>query len=217
MPPSLRLPILSSSNTSNYILITLNPHILHASFTKLSTLKIGDNPYINLSHSLCTSVQILRTSILPIHIGITNRHGSMPSSYKIKTIAILGFSTSIIPWILQTSPSSSSNGGTTMVVMLTTSKNILWLKIVISISKIIFNQPLLNENFLFSFFVQNFLFHGYVHGSMIIIYKTNIQYLFANSKSNGGIPLQLSPKALNYTHTRVCVCVCVCVCVVSWI
>jgi hypothetical protein len=105
-----------------------------------------------------------------------------------------------------------------MVVMLTTSKNILWLKIVISISKIIFNQPLLNENFLlFSFFVQNFLFHGYVHGSMIIIYKTDIQYLFANSKSNGGIPLQLSPKVLNYTHTRVCVCVCVCVCVVSWI
>jgi hypothetical protein len=37
-----------------------------------------------------------RTSILPIHIGITNRHGSMPSSYKIKTIAILGFSTSIV-------------------------------------------------------------------------------------------------------------------------
>jgi hypothetical protein len=72
-----------------------------------------------------------------------------------------------------------------MVVMLTTSKNILWLKIVTSISKIIFNQPLLNESFLlFSFFVQNFLFHGYVHGSMIIIYKTDIQYLFANLKSN---------------------------------
>ena len=42
-------PILSSSNTSNYILITLNQHILHASFTRLSTLKIGDNLYINLS------------------------------------------------------------------------------------------------------------------------------------------------------------------------
>jgi len=96
MPPSLRLPILSSSNTSNYILIILNPHILHASFTKLFTLKIGGNPYINLSPSPYTSVQILRTSILPIHIGITNKHGSMPSSYKITTIAILGFSTSII-------------------------------------------------------------------------------------------------------------------------
>jgi len=96
MPPSLILPILSSSNTSNYILITLNPYILHASFTKLFTLKIGGNPYINLFHSPYTSVQILRTSILPIHIGITHRHGSMPSSYKITTIAILGFSTSII-------------------------------------------------------------------------------------------------------------------------
>jgi len=96
MPPSLRLSILSSSNTSNYILIILNPHILHASFIKLFTLKIGGNPYINLSPSPYTSVQILRTSILPIHIGITNKHGSMPSSYKITTIAILGFSTSII-------------------------------------------------------------------------------------------------------------------------
>ena len=198
MPPSLRLPILSSSNTSNYILITLNRHILHASFTKLSTLKIRDNPYINLSPSPYTSVQTPRTSILPIRIGITNRHGSMPSSNKIKTIVILGFSTSIVLWILQTSPSGSSNGGTTMVVMLTTSKNIIWLKMVTSISKIIFNQFLLKGSFLpFSFSVQNFLFHGYVRGSMFIIYKTDIQYMFANSKSNGGIPLQLSPKVPN--------------------
>jgi len=87
---------MSSSNTSNYILIILNWHILHASFIKLSTLKIGDNPYINLSPSPYTSVQTPKTSILPIHIGITNRHGSMPFSYKIKTIAILGFSTSIV-------------------------------------------------------------------------------------------------------------------------
>ena len=36
-----------------------------------------------------------------------------------------------------------------------------------------------------------------VHGSMIIIYKTDIQYLFASSKSSGGIPLQLSPKVQN--------------------
>jgi hypothetical protein len=85
-----------------------------------------------------------------------------------------------------------------MVVMLTTSKNILWLKIVTSISKIIFNHFLLKRSFLpFSFSVQNFLFHGYVHGSMIIIYKTDIQYLFTNSKSNNGIPLQLSPKLPN--------------------
>ena len=57
MLPSLRLPTLSSSNTSNYISITLNRYILHASFTKLSILKIGDNPYINLSPSPYTSVQ----------------------------------------------------------------------------------------------------------------------------------------------------------------
>jgi hypothetical protein len=62
-----------------------------------------------------------------------------------------------------------------LVVMLTTSKNILWLKMVTSISKIIFNQLLLKGSFLpFSFSVQIFLFHGYVHGSMIIISKTNI-------------------------------------------
>jgi len=108
----------------------------------------------------------------------------------ILAIAILGFSISIVSWILQTSPSGSSNGGTTMVVMLTTSKNILWLKMATYISKIIFNQLLLKGSFLpSSFSVQNFLFHGYVHGSMIIIYKTDIQYLFANSKSNGRIPL----------------------------
>jgi hypothetical protein len=41
------------------------------------------------------------------------------------------------------------------------------------------------------------LFHEYVRDSMNIIYKTKIQYLFANSKSNGGIPLQLSPKVPN--------------------
>jgi hypothetical protein len=77
-----------------------------------------------------------------------------------------------------------------MVVMLTTSKNTLWLKMVTSISKIIFNQFLLKGSFLpFLFYVQMFLFHGYVRSSMIIIYKTDIQYLFANSKSNGGIPL----------------------------
>jgi len=82
--------------------------------------------------------------------------------------------------------------------MLTTSKNILWLKMVTSISKIIFNQFLMKGSFLpFSFSVQMFLFYGYVRGSMIIIYKTDIQYLFANSKSNGGIPLQLSPKVPN--------------------
>jgi len=154
MPPSLRLPILSSSNISNYILITLNRHILHASFTRLSTLKIGDNPYINLSPSPYTSVQTPRTSIPHIHIRSTSRHGSMPSSYKIKTITIPGFSTSTVSWILQTSPSGSSNGGTTMVVMLTTSKNIIWLKMVTSISKIISNQFLLKGSFFpFSFFV----------------------------------------------------------------
>jgi len=80
-----------------------------------------------------TSVQTPMTSILPICIGFTNRHGSMTSSYKIKTITILGFSTFIVSWILQTSPSGSSNGRTTMVVMLTTSKNILWLKMIIYI------------------------------------------------------------------------------------
>jgi len=198
MLPSLRLLILSSSNTSNYILITLNRHILHASFTRLSTLKIGDNLYINLSPSPYTSVQTPRTSILPIHIGITNMHGSMISSYKIKTIVILGFSTSIASWILQTSPYGSSNGGTTMVVMLTTSKNILWLKMVTFTSKITSNQFFLKGSFLpFSFSVQIFLFHEYVRDSMNIIYKTKIQYLFANSKSNGGIPLQLSPKVPN--------------------
>jgi hypothetical protein len=69
---------------------------------------------------------------------------------------------------------------------------------VTSISKIIFNQPLLKGSFLpFSFSVQNFLFHGYVLGSMTIIYKTDIQYLFGNSKLNGGIPLQLSLKVPN--------------------
>jgi hypothetical protein len=85
-----------------------------------------------------------------------------------------------------------------LVVMLTTSKNILWLKMVTSISKIIFSQLLLKGSFLpFSFSVQSFLFHGYVHGSMIIISKTDIQYLFANSKSNGGIPLHPNLKVPN--------------------
>jgi len=88
-------------------------------------------------------------------------------------------------------PSGSSNGGTNMVVMLTTLKNILWLKMVTSISIIISNQFLLKGSFLpFVFSVQNFLFDAYVRGSKIIIYKIGIQYLFANSKSNGGIPLQ---------------------------
>ena len=194
MPQSLRLPILSSSN---FILITLNRYILHVSFTKSFTLKIGDNPYINLSPSPYSSVQTPRTLILPIRTGITNRHGSMPSYYKIQTIVILGFSTSIMTWILQTFPSSSSNGGTTMVVMLTTSNTILWLKMVTFISKIIFNQLLLKGSSLpFLFLVQIFLCRGYVHGSMIIIYKMDIQYLFVNSKSNGGILLQLSPNKL---------------------
>jgi len=89
--------------------------------------------YIHTHTHTHTSAQAPRTSILPIHIRITNRHGSMTSSYKIKTIAIFGFSTSIVSWILQISPSGSSNGGTTMVVMLTTSKNILWLKMIIYI------------------------------------------------------------------------------------
>jgi hypothetical protein len=41
-----------------------------------------------------------------------------------------------------------------MVVMLTTSKNIIWLKMVTSISKIISNQFLLKGSFFpFSFFV----------------------------------------------------------------
>ena len=71
-------------------------------------------------------------------------------------------------------------------------------KMVTSISKIIFNQLLLKGSFLpFSFYVQSFLFHGYVHGSMIIISKMDVQYLFANSKSNGGIPLQLNLKVPN--------------------
>ena len=155
MPPSLTLPTFSSSNTSNYIQITLTQHILHASFAKLSILKIWDNPYINLSPSLYTSIQITKISIAPIRIGITNKHGSMPSSYKIKTIAILGFSTSIMSWILQISLFGSSNGGSILVVMLTTSKAILWLRKVTSISKIIFDQLLLKGSFLpFSFFVS---------------------------------------------------------------
>jgi len=69
---------------------------------------------------------------------------------------------------------------------------------VIYISKTISNQLPLKESFLPSLSsVQNFLFRGYVHDSLIIIYKTDIQYLFANSKSSGGIPLQLSPKVQN--------------------
>ena len=143
MPQSLRLLILSNSNTSNFIPITLNRHILHVSFTKSFTLKTGVNPYINLFSSPYTFVQTPKTSIPHIRTGITNRHGSMPSSYKIQTIVILGSSTSIMTWILQTSPSGSSNVGTTMVVVLTTSKTILWLKTATSISKIIFNQLLL--------------------------------------------------------------------------
>jgi hypothetical protein len=85
-----------------------------------------------------------------------------------------------------------------LAVMLTTSKTILWLRMVISISKLIFNQFLLKGSFLlFLFFVQSFLFHGYVHGSTITISKTVIQYLFTNSKSNGGIPWQLNLKVPN--------------------
>jgi hypothetical protein len=57
MQPSFKLPILSSSNTLNYILIALNPHILHISFTKLFTLKIGGNLNINLSPFPYTSIQ----------------------------------------------------------------------------------------------------------------------------------------------------------------
>jgi len=97
MQLSLKLPILSNSNTSNYILITLNQRTLHALFTKSSTLKIGDNPCINLSPSPYNTAQAPKTSIPPTHIGITNMHGLMPSSYKIKIIAILGSSTFTIP------------------------------------------------------------------------------------------------------------------------
>jgi len=111
--------------TWNYILITLHQHTLYALFTKSSTLKIGDNPCINLSPSPSNTAQAPKTSIPPTHIGITNRHGLMPSSYKIKIIVILGSSTSTIPWILQISPSGSCNGGTFMVVMLITLMNIL--------------------------------------------------------------------------------------------
>jgi hypothetical protein len=67
-----------------------------------------------------------------------------------------------------------------------------------SISKIIFNQLLSKGSFPPSlFFVQNFLFPGYVHGSMITIFKTDIQFLFVNSKLNNEIPLQLNPKVPN--------------------
>jgi hypothetical protein len=54
--------------------------------------------------------------------------------------------------ILQTSPSGSSNGGTILVVMLTPSKTILWLRMVIFISKLIFNQLLLRGSFLLFLF-----------------------------------------------------------------
>jgi hypothetical protein len=91
------LPILSNSNTSNYILITLNPHTLPALFTKSSTLKIGDNPCINLSPYPYNTAQAPKISIPPTHIGITKRHDLMPSSYKIKIIVILGSSTFTIP------------------------------------------------------------------------------------------------------------------------
>jgi hypothetical protein len=73
---------------------------------------------------------------------------------------------------------------------------------VICISKTISNQLPLKESFLPSSSVQNFLFRGYVHGSLIIIYKTDIQCLFANSKSSGGIALQLNPKSSKLAVTE---------------
>jgi len=49
----------------------------------------------------------------------------------------------------------------------------------------------------FSFFVENSLFHGCVHGSMITTSKIDIQSLSVNSKSNDWILLQLNQKVSN--------------------
>ena len=68
--------------------------------------------------------------------------------------------------------------------MLITSRIILWLKMVISISKIIFNHFPPSESFPpFLFFVQIYLFPGYVHGSMIITSKTSIYIYICNYSS----------------------------------
>jgi len=136
MLPSLRLPTLSSSNTSNYIPITLNRHILHASFTKLSILKIGDNPYINLSLPYTLSSQDFNTSYTYWDYQqawfnaflLQNQNHSYSWLFYFHSVMN---ATNLPLWFLQ--------WWDYLVVMLTTSKNILWLKMVTSISKIIFN------------------------------------------------------------------------------
>ena len=102
-------------------------------------------------------------------------------------------------WLhLQTFPFGSSNGGTILVVILTSSKVTLWSTAVTYFSNNISNPLLLKGSSLpFSFSVQSFLFHGYAHGFMTTTSKTDILFWSANSKSNGGIPLQLKTKVPN--------------------
>ena len=102
----------------------------------------------------------------------------MPFFSKIPNTTIPSFSTFIIPWLLQSFQSGSFNCGITLVAKLTSSRTTPWLKMVISISNKIFNLLLSNKSFLtFWFSVQNSLFHGYVHGFLIIISNKGIQFL----------------------------------------
>ena len=136
------------------------------------------------------STQLIRISVLHIHIGITSKPILMPSSYKTQIIATHSYSTFIIPRNLPISLFGSSNGGIIFVVILTSSKVIFWLKTVTSFSNNIFNLLLLKWSFLpLLFFVQSSLFHGYVHGSMTTTSQIGIQFLSVNSKLNGEIPL----------------------------
>jgi hypothetical protein len=110
-------------------------------------------------------------------------HGLMPFSYKTQIIAILGSFIFITAWNLQISLFGSSYGEI-ILLSLTSSKTIPWLKTNISISNKIFNLLLQKGSFLpFSFSVQNFLFHGYVHDFMITTSKMDTQSLSVNSKS----------------------------------
>jgi len=90
MLPSLRLQILSNSNTSKFIQPTLNPHIPHASSKKSFTLQIGANPYIYPSPYQHNSAKIIRI-LVHIHTGITNKPGLIPSSSKTRIIATPGY------------------------------------------------------------------------------------------------------------------------------
>jgi hypothetical protein len=63
-----------------------------------------------------------------ILIGIINKHGSIPFSFKISKVVTHGYSTLIIPSRIQIYPTSFFNGGITLVVLMESQNLTLCLK-----------------------------------------------------------------------------------------